>query len=371
VVCTHAIQAGGVPVLKRLGITDAMERAGAVRSGLAMYTPAGGWFVLPDDEHGYNLRREKLDPMVRELAARTPGVEVRSGVTVTGVLREGGGPDGRVAGLRGRTPDGTEVEVRATVTVGADGRGSDVARLAHVPGRVLPHGRFGYMAYYSGLEEQLRFGAARNMLWLLGRDVYYMFPNDDGLTIAAQFLHKNRLEDWRGDGDKEASFLAGFDGLDSAPDVRGATRVSPLIGKLDMPNVRRRAAQPGLAFVGDAAQASDPLWGVGCGFALMSAAWLADEVAGAITAGVDPAPALERYRRTHRRMLAGHHYQMADFATGRDFTPFEKLMYKVAARDEQTTALVARAAARDVPAQQVFPRIAARAARVVLTGGAR
>jgi menaquinone-9 beta-reductase len=364
VLCTHAIQAGGVPVLRRLGITEAMEREGAVRMGIAMHTEHGGWIVPPDEDHGYNFRRQKLDPMVRELAASTPGVEIRGGVTVTEVLREGG----RVAGLRGRTRDGEAVEVRAAVSVGADGRGSDIARLAGVPGRVLPHGRIGYMAYYEGLDT--KFGRSRSLLWLRGRDVFYMFPNDEGLTIAAQFLHKERLAEYQR-GDKEETFVAAFDGLTDQPDVRGATRVSPLLGKLDMPNVRRRAAVPGLAFVGDAAQASDPLWGVGCGFALRSAAWLADEVAGAITAGVDPDPALDRYRRTHRRMLAGHHYQMTDFATGRELNGFEKLMYKVAARDDRTAVLVGRAAARDVPADQVFPAITARALRVALTGGAR
>ena len=44
-----------------------------------------------------------------------------------------------------------------------------------------------------------------------------------------------------------------------------------MLGKLDLPNVIRPAARPGVAFVGDAALASDPLWGVGCGWAFQSA----------------------------------------------------------------------------------------------------
>ena len=104
---------------------------------------------MPDDGYGYNLRREKLDPMLRELAARTPNVEVRQGVTVDACPRDGAG---RPSGVHGRTPSGEEVTIDAKVVVGADGRGSSVARLANIPGRVLPHGRFGYMAYYKGLE---------------------------------------------------------------------------------------------------------------------------------------------------------------------------------------------------------------------------
>src|SRR3954468_216185 len=64
VVCSHFIQAGATPVLHRLGVAETMERAGAIRNGLEIYTPAGGWYAMPDAAHGYNLRREKLDPML-------------------------------------------------------------------------------------------------------------------------------------------------------------------------------------------------------------------------------------------------------------------------------------------------------------------
>ncbi|MCW2994529.1 MAG: FAD-dependent monooxygenase, partial [Conexibacter sp.] len=258
VVCSHFIQAGATPVLQRLGIDATMERAGALRNGLDVWT-AGGWYTMPDDAYGYNLRREKLDPMLRELAARTPNVTVRQGVTVDAVLRDGAG---RPSGLRGHTPGGEEVAVDAKVVVGADGRGSQVARLAGIPGRVQPHNRFGYMAYYEDLELD---GVApgHSQMWLSGRDVLYCFPNDDGVTIAAVFLHKDRLAEFK--ADKEAAFLAAFAALDRAPDLASATRISPMIGKLDLPNVRRPAGRPGIAFVGDAAQASDPVWGVGVG----------------------------------------------------------------------------------------------------------
>jgi 2-polyprenyl-6-methoxyphenol hydroxylase-like FAD-dependent oxidoreductase len=361
VVCSHFIQAGATPVLHRLGVTAAMERAGAVRNGIELYTPVSGWYVLPGDEYGYNLRREKLDPMLRERAASTPNVDVRAGVAVTAVARDGAG---RPCGLRGRTAAGEEDAVDARVVVGADGRGSTVARLAGVPGRVLPHGRFGYMAYYEGLE--LQAAGRRSMMWMLGRDVLYCFPNDDGVTVAAAFLHKDRLPEFK--ADKEEAFLAAFDGLDRGPDLRGATRVSPLIGKLDVPNVRRPAARPGLAFVGDAAQASDPVWGVGVGFALQSAQWLADELAGAITAGADVDPALERYRRTHRRQLAGHHMMMSEFAAGRDLNPVERTLHRVAARDPQTARMMAELAARGEPLDRVMrPRRLARVARLAVT----
>ena len=38
----------------------------------------------------------------------------------------------------------------------------------------------------------------------------------------------------------------------------------------------RNPVAPGLALVGDAALATDPLFGVGCGWAFQTAEWLAD-----------------------------------------------------------------------------------------------
>src|SRR3954453_14346659 len=131
VMCTHFIQAGATPVLQRLGIDATMERAGAVRNGLEVWT-AAGWYATPEGPYGYNLRREKLDPMLRELAARTPNGEGLRGVTVDAVPRAGAG---RPSGVRGRTPGGEEVAIDAKVVVGADGRGSTTAKLAAIPGR--------------------------------------------------------------------------------------------------------------------------------------------------------------------------------------------------------------------------------------------
>ena len=354
VVCSHFIQAGATPVLQRLGIDATMERAGALRNGLDVWT-AGGWYAMPDDSYGYNLRREKLDPMLRELAARTPNVEVRQGVTVDALTRNGAG---RPSGLHGHTPGGEEVAIDAKVVVGADGRGSSIARMAAIPGRVLPHGRFGYMAYYEDLDLQAAPG--HSQMWLTGRDVLYCFPNDDGVTVAALFLHKDRLPEFK--ADKEAAFLEAFSVLDRAPDLPSATRVGPMIGKLDLPNVRRPAARPGIAFVGDAAQASDPVWGVGVGFALQSAEWLADELAGALTAGADPDPALERYRRKHRRGLALHHLQTSDFSSGREMNVLERAMHRAATRDPQTAAMMADVAGRAEPLDRIMkPRRMARA----------
>jgi 2-polyprenyl-6-methoxyphenol hydroxylase-like FAD-dependent oxidoreductase len=136
---------------------------------------------------------------------------------------------------------------------------------------------------------------------------------------------------------------------------------------MHMPNVRRPAAAPGVAFVGDAAQASDPLWGVGCGFALTTGEWLADEIAGALVSGGDVDAALDRYRRQHRRALAGHHWLMSDYATGRPFTPVERILYRGAAKDPGVAATLALLGQRAEPVHRTLtPRLVARAAKAAV-----
>ena len=358
-VCTHYIQGPGAPTLERLGLSEAIIAAGGIRDSGDFWTPHGGW-VRPDWDvlpRGYDLCREKLDPMLRALARDTPGVELMMGQTVTGLLRDAAGrPAGVVTGDR---------EVPARVVVGADGRGSTVARLAGVRGRVRPHGRFGYFAYFEGVEPAAE-DPHRSRLWFSDPDCAYAFPGGDGRTLIGMMAHKDRLAEFKADLD--AAVIRHFDGLPDAPDLAAATRVAPWIGRLDMSNVRRPAAAPGVAFIGDAAQASDPLWGVGCGFALTSAEWLADELGGALVAGTDVDAALAQYRRRHRQEIGGHHWLMSDYASGRRMTPFERMLFKGGAADPRVATSLGRLGARSVPVRQALsPRVVARAAWAAAT----
>jgi menaquinone-9 beta-reductase len=357
-VCTHFIHASATPTLERLGVADRIEGAGGVRNSIDLWTRYG-WIrpePLPGEPpltHGYDIRREKLDPMLRELAAGTPGVDLMTGTAVTALLRDGAG---RPAGVR--TPKG---DVGARVVVGADGRSSTVARLAGLKGRLRTNARFGYFAYYEDLP--LRSGTASQM-WLLDPDCAYAFPNDDGLTLLATMPHRDRLPEFK--ADSEAAFLRMVRSLPGGPDVDRGHRVSKLLGRLDMTNVRRPAAAAGVALVGDAAQASDPVWGVGCGFALRSGEWLADELAGALAAGAGVDAALQRSGTRHRRELAQHHWVLSDYATGRPFNALDKLLYISAARDPKMARVVHRVGTRtERPFDALTPPILARAAWTV------
>jgi 2-polyprenyl-6-methoxyphenol hydroxylase-like FAD-dependent oxidoreductase len=352
VVCTHQIQSSAAPAIERLGLAPALERAGAVRSRAAAWTPYGGWLCFPADAPpGYALSRRRLDPILRELAVGTPGVEYFPGHRTVGVL----GDRDRVEGIEIERPDRRRRSLAASLTVAADGRGSPIARLARVPARIRPHNRFAYFAYWRGV----RTPESEARVWMLDPDGAAVFPNEHGLTLIAAVAHRARLPEFR--ADPEGAYRRMVGALPEGPRLDDAERTSELIGKLDMPNAMRPAARPGLAFVGDAALATDPLFGVGCGWAFQSAEWLVEETRSALLDGGHLDAALDRYRRAFRRRLGPHHMQIADYATGRPFRLNERIAFRAAARDPAVGAAFEEFVTRRSTVARLFdPRLAAR-----------
>jgi menaquinone-9 beta-reductase len=332
-ICSHYIQSSAVATLERLQLLEPMLRAGAVRSRVRLHTP---WGVVEPPTNssvpsGVNLRREVLDPLIRRIAAQTPGVELVMGHTVHELLRDGE----TVRGALARDRNGVELRLGAKLVVGADGRGSRVAKLAGVRESTHRHGRFAYGGYFEGPPSE---GAPDASFWLMDPDMYAAFPTDSGLTFYAAMPTKKREKEFREDPAK--ALVEQIAGLPDAPPIRASRLTAPVQGKLDLTNVAHTPTAPGLALVGDAALAIDPLWGVGCGWALQSAEWLADSVSPALAqadrSADDRALArgLARYRRRHARALRGHAAMIYDFAGGRKFNPGERLLFSAATFDE-------------------------------------
>jgi menaquinone-9 beta-reductase len=367
--CTHYIQASASPTIHRLGLSEGIREAGGRANDLNLWTRYG-WISMGrenaeppvSDWPAWNIRREKLDPMVRELAASTEGVDLMLGHTVHALLHD----RGRVRGVRVRERDGSQRELRAKLVVGADGRDSTVAKLAGVPTKLKPHERFGYFAYYR--DTPLVTGDSAQM-WLLDPDAAYAFPTDDGLVCLTVMPVKARLAEFR--SDPEQGMARVFDTLPDGPRVDPAKRVSKVLGKLDIPNVVRGTTQPGLALIGDAAIAADPLWGVGVGWAFQSSEWLAQSVGPALGGGEERLDqALAAYAKRHRAGLAGHEWLCSDYSTGRRFNPLEKLLYRAAARDPALAARMALMGERWVsPREMLTPGTLGRIVRVNLRRG--
>jgi menaquinone-9 beta-reductase len=374
-ICSHYIQASAVGTLERLELLEPIMGAGGVRSHGHLWTRWGWVHPQPGSRvpAGVNLRREILDPLIRDVAARTPGVELMLGRTVKELVSEGG----TVRGVQARAVDGETLTLRAPLVVGADGRGSRVAKLAGVKAKTVPHGRFVYGGYYEGPPPA---HAPDAQLWFLDPHMAAAFPTDDGLTLYAVMPTKDLLEQFREDPD--SALVEMVASVPDAPPIRASRLVEPLQGKLDMTNVAHAVTAPGLALVGDAALAIDPLWGVGCGWAFQSAEWLADSVAQALTSAPDAdraaqlARALKRYRRRHARGLRGHSMLIYDYASGRKFNAFERMLFSAATRDERVARTFEAFGSRSIGPARMFasalPRallVNARHARGARRGG--
>jgi 2-polyprenyl-6-methoxyphenol hydroxylase-like FAD-dependent oxidoreductase len=329
-ICSHFIQASAVPTIERLGLYEPMMEAGAVRSRFRARTK-WGWIEPPAEGASYaiNLRRETLDPMVRRMTAETDGVEMLLGRTANSLRRDGA----TVTGVVVAEADGTETTLEAPLVIGADGRDSNIAELGEVDVKTYPHGRVAYAAYFEGATPP---GAPDGSVWFMDPDWAAAFPTDSDQTFYAVMPTKARLPEFK--ADPEAALLNFFDTVPDAPPVRAGRRVSPILGKIDMTNRMRVPAGPGLALIGDAALATDPLFGVGCGWAFQSAEWLADSVAPALRGEESLDRGLRRYRRRHTRHLRGHAFMIHDYATGRKQSPPERLLFSAAARDPKVAA---------------------------------
>jgi flavin-dependent dehydrogenase len=339
-----------------------------VRNGDIRVHTRWGWIHAqpdPNSKHqpyGYNIRRLKLDPMLRNLAASTPNVEFMPGLAARELSKE----NGRFSGVLVEDRQGKSHEIRARMVVGADGRNSRVAAASGVPARVKPNNRFCYYAYFVNLT------FPSQMIWFREPHWVYAFPNDDDVTVLCSYIHKSLLPEFK--RDFKSAFRGLYDGLPGGPQFEGVEQITETRGMLEIPNISRQPGHPGLAFVGDAALAVDPMWGTGISFAVRSAEWLVDCTSSALRAGdieqIDKG--LREYTRVHGRNLGGHAFQIADYSTGRGLNPIETQFFKAAVVDQVTARHFAEFEGRNISLREFLsPGAIARAVWVNLRQGSR
>ncbi|MET9066336.1 FAD-dependent oxidoreductase [Streptosporangium sandarakinum] len=229
--------------------------------------------------------------LVTEAAGRYPSFRLVMNAEVTGVIREGGA----VRGIRYRDAEG-EHELRATLTVAADGRTSAVRRAA-------------------GLVPK-EFGAPMDVVWFrLPReasdpDQTFLRLSSGRIMVAidrgsywqlAYVIRKGGFDALRAGGIKalreQVAGLLPFLG-DRAGLLDGFDDVSVLSVRV---NRLSRWHRPGLLAIGDAAHAMSPIFGVGINLAVQDAVAAANLLAGPLAAGADiPESLLARVQR--RRM---------------------------------------------------------------------
>lgn len=337
--CGHYVLGGTRPALERLEAWDAMVGQGAATSRLSIWTD-GGWIVPPPDvPEAISMRRERLDPLIREMAASTPGVDLMLGHFAVDLLENGR----RVSGVVARYAGGSRT-IDARLVVGADGHRSVIADMAGVKAKIAANARFLYWGYYSGVHLRSPGTAA---LWQIDGNAAVAVPTDDDLVVLGAFPTKELLPKF-GD-DRLRAIERFFADLPDGPDMTRAVRESKAVGTSDYPMVRRPPTpRPGLALIGDAAVTSDPVPAVGCGWAFRSADWLAEATIPALLEGRSLHPGLRAYKRRHR-FIDRHDRLIRSDARANGPNALQRTLRAAARDDPKTASKLARFSMRAIP----------------------
>ena len=266
------------------------------------------------------------------------GAEVRAGVTVTGVRRDG---SGRVVGVSGHDRAGAPVELDAHWVVGADGLRSRVAELVGAPfTEVRPANGAAQYAYYEGIPwNGFEFFVAP-------RSFAGVFPTHHG---QACIWVCNPSADAKAVRRRTGSRVEAFEQLleRSAPPLaerlRQARRTSPVHGMLRQPNQVRQAFGPGWALVGDAGYHRDAVTAYGISDAFRDAELLAVALDQALRADAEETAALARYQQQRDQALREIFEitcRLAAFPAVPTFIELQKQLG--AAIDKEAAALAAR-----------------------------
>jgi flavin-dependent dehydrogenase len=349
-VSTHSIARSGVVQLRRWGLLDEVLDSGAPAIRQVTFNAAGeatsrtikaragvDFLVAP--------RRYVLDTLLAGAAERA-GAEVRPGVTVTGLRRDG---RGRVVGVSGHDRAGAPVELGARCVVGADGLRSRVAELVGAAlDRVGPAGGAGQYAYYAGIPwSGFEFFVAE-------RSFAGVFPTHHG---QACIWVCSPSADAKAVRRRTGSRVEAFDQLleRSAPPLAErlgqARRTSPVQGMLRQPNQLRQAFGPGWALVGDAGYYRDAVTAYGISDAFRDAELLAAALDQALGGEAEETTALAAYQRQRDQALEEIFELTCRLAAYPPVPRFIELQKQLsAAIDKEAAAL----AARPVPAERLL-----------------
>jgi flavin-dependent dehydrogenase len=303
--CSEYMSPETVRLLDRIGVVAALESSGAVALRGTSVIGAGGARLTglfanlqtpPFRDTGLSVARRILDAEL-VAAARAAGAVVHEGVSAVGVIES----DGRIEGLQLRRDGEASIEVRARVTVGADGLRSVVARRTARIRHRFPS-RLGFVAHVRGVA-----GLEDRAEMHVGPDGYVgLNPIAAGVANVALVVPRRRAA-------REAAGRADdffFEQLERLPGVRGRVRRDALAREVLVTGPFASEARPvvrdGALLVGDAADFFDPFTGEGIYRALHGADLAAQAILAALAEG-GPVTAgqLRGYAEARRRAFAG------------------------------------------------------------------
>lgn len=276
---THFIWPRGMSYLNRLGVADTITAVTPyfshlevniedvhLRGPVPIEDVRRRFVALHGDDHGVvgyyaGPRRYFLDQVLVD-HARANGVDVRLRTAVKSLVTD----DGRVVGINAVDAAGGQLQARARVVIGADGR---ISSFATMVGAKTIHARekstFAYYGYFEGIDQP------ELVIHKRGRFGTAIFPTMENKHLALVYGPTAWWSDFSIDSD--ANFLRTFRYV--APEVaelvaRG-TRTEPFKAMGRMVAYHRENWGAGWALVGDAGSFKDQWTAMGITHALRDA----------------------------------------------------------------------------------------------------
>jgi 2-polyprenyl-6-methoxyphenol hydroxylase-like FAD-dependent oxidoreductase len=303
---THLLWSDALREIDRLGLLARVLATGAppmerMRLAYGEYANEAPIPTIAGYPPLLSVRRIVLDGLLLDAARRETRITIQEASTVTELLRDGG----TVVGVRGvARGTGEPFQARASVTIGADGRHSAVARGVDAGEYdVVPPLLATYYRYYRHVTPR---GTPTLEAY---RDTAggfcYLFPCDAGYWTLAVSFPQAEFDTVRRDHEVQlTAHIARKPGLTER--IAGAEPTTPWRGAGDLANFYRTPYGPGWALVGDAGHHKDPITARGIADALRHAAPLTDALDRARRGDADRTTALSAYhtaRDTQTRPL--------------------------------------------------------------------
>lgn len=334
---THLLWPAGIAELETLGALEKVRALGAPPLPIAMAVAVGPQYTVRAPYTPYEgidyamcVRRVGLDASL-VATAREAGAEIRERSRVTELVWA----DGRVAGVRYTDADNVFREIRAPLTIGADGRSSTVASLVGVrdtPYLHVPSGRNCFYGYWRDNKPEWRQTA---VMWRVDDLLGTAFPCDDGLVLCLLQPPVGKSPNRVTGGVEE--FYRGM--IEQIPGLRERLSGCELEGKvrsgLNIASYFRRSAGAGWALAGDAGHFKDPVTAQGIRDALRYGRQLGEAVASLLDHPVALDAQLDAWEQRRFRECIDIFQWTNRQARGEPLTPLELELYRAADDDEE------------------------------------
>jgi digeranylgeranylglycerophospholipid reductase len=263
--------------------------------GARIFSPSEKVFEINEkhagNEVGYVVERDGFDKALA-IDAANAGVDVVLKTAATGVLKEGG----KIVGVKAKQ-FGESFEIRAPITVGADGFESQIGRWAGLPTNLALKDMDTCLQYrMTNVDSDLRYCD-----FYLGKvapgGYVWIFPKDEGLAnvgIGVQVSQIKTMAEARSYLDRWIEKHPGYAKGKKIDMVGGGVSISPPL---------KQTVTDGFMLVGDAARMIDPLTGGGIANGCI-AGKICGEVAAKAVETHDPSSAfLQAYEKGWRARL--------------------------------------------------------------------